>query len=419
MKKICLVFLLLVSWAAAQDSSLTARLRSLPGVAVRTVHPDSGFRQAFEITFTQPLDHNRPNGPQFTQRIILSHRDVRRPVVLVTEGYRFYSNHTRELSLLLQANEIRVEHRYFGHSRPDSLDWRYLTIEQAAADHHRIVQMFKKIYTGKWLNTGWSKGGQTALFHRYFYPHDVVATVAYDAPLNLQKEEKRIDRFFDKVGSSYCRQKIKQFQLAALRHKNELLPLFEKYAAQKHYSYSIGQTAALEYAILEYPFSFWQYHHIPCDSIPATGADAQRIFAHLKRVVALSSYCDRALNSPAMYQFFTQLGYYGYVRNGLEPYLSGAYGYSNIIFAPQAARGHYDPRPMRRIERWLQSKARHIMLLYGARDPWSACAVNTGGNPGLVEAFLPQGNHFTFLNCFPAERKQMLLKILRHWLGEE
>ena len=417
MRKIIFLLLILTTWLAAQDSALVARLVALPGVAVKTVRPDSGFRQAFEIDFTQPVDHNRPYGAQFKQRIILSHLNVNRPVVLITEGYNFYSNHTRELSRLLQANEIRVEHRFFGESKPDSMDWRYLTIEQAAADHHRIVQIFKKIYPKQWINTGWSKGGQTSIFHRYFYPNDVAATVAYDAPLNLQKEEKRIDRFFGKVGTAYCRQRLKAFQRTALKRKNQLLPLFKQFAQQKHYDYSIGLEAALEYAVLEYPFSFWQYHKIECDSIPDSTASAECIFNHLKRVVALSSYNDHALNSPAMYQFFTQLGYYGYVTKGLEPYLSGAYGYSNSIFAPEAARDRYDPGPMQRINHWLQTKARRMLFIYGGRDPWSACAVNTNGNPNLVKFVLPEGNHFTFIRTFPPDRQQAILHILRRWLA--
>ena len=43
------------------------------------------------------------------------------------------------LTNLLDANQIMVEHRYFGKSVPDSLDWNYLNIKQSAADHHRIA----------------------------------------------------------------------------------------------------------------------------------------------------------------------------------------------------------------------------------------------------------------------------------------
>ena len=49
-------------------------------------------------------------------------------------------------------------------------DWEVLDIFQAAADHHRIVAALKSIYSGARINTGHSKGGMTAVFHRRFYP---------------------------------------------------------------------------------------------------------------------------------------------------------------------------------------------------------------------------------------------------------
>ena len=62
---------------------------------------------------------------------------------------------------------------FFGKSIPDSMKWEYLTVEQAAADLHTINQLFRKIYKGKWISTGISKGGQTTLYFKYFYPEDV------------------------------------------------------------------------------------------------------------------------------------------------------------------------------------------------------------------------------------------------------
>ncbi len=416
MKKISLI-LLLISIAFGQDSALVKQLILLPGVAVKSIRPDSGFKQAFDIDFTQPLDHHTPHGLQFKQRIILSHVDVRRPVVLITEGYGLYSNYPRELSLLLNANEIRVEHRFFGRSRPDSMIWSDLNIEQAAADHHRIVEVFKKIYSAQWINTGWSKGGQTAIFHRRFYPRDVDVTVAYDAPLNLEREESRIDRFFTKVGSETCRRKIKQFQRIVLQRKTDVLSLFKNYAAQKHLSFSIGLEAALEYAVLEYPFSFWQYHKINCDSIPDENATVRQLFAHLKKVVALSSYSDRALNSAAMYQFFTQLGYYGYVTEGLDKWLSGAYGYSNALFAPKGTEIRYDPRPMQDMNNWLQSGGNRILFIYGANDPWSASSVKLTGRTDALKMTLKNGNHFTFIHSFAEKERRKIYRTLERWLG--
>ena len=76
------------------------------------------------------------------------------------------ARHLEELCPILQANQLFVEHRYFGKSVPDSVTWQDLTVENAAADQHHIVQIFKKIYTQKWVSTGISKGGETALYHR-------------------------------------------------------------------------------------------------------------------------------------------------------------------------------------------------------------------------------------------------------------
>ena len=99
----------------------------------------------FEVEFTQPIDHKHPDAGKFTQRIFLTHRDYSKPVVLWLEGYESGGSKTQEITKILDANQIVVEHRYYGESLPDSIDWQYLTIEQSAADHHRVVEAFKKI----------------------------------------------------------------------------------------------------------------------------------------------------------------------------------------------------------------------------------------------------------------------------------
>ncbi len=63
-----------------------------------------------------------------------------------------------------------VEHRYFGESRPDSLYWNLLTVEQAAKDHHKIIETMKMIYDKQWITTGISKGGQTTYIYKYYFP---------------------------------------------------------------------------------------------------------------------------------------------------------------------------------------------------------------------------------------------------------
>lgn len=410
---ILIIFFTVVSFTFSSD--LKEKLERLPGVTIEQRDSDSFFTECYTILLAQPLDHQNPQKGEFTQRILLSHIDYSRPVVLITEGYALYHNYIRELSEILQANQIRVEHRFFGESKPDSMDWKYLNIDQAVHDHHRIVELFKTIYSGPWINTGWSKGGQTALIHKWKYPNDVQITVAYDAPLNFSLEDKRIDDFFDQVGTSECREKLIAFQRASLIKKNEILPRFKWYSIGKGYEYPIGLKKAYEYIVLEYPFSFWQYHHMDKNDIPSKNAPADSVLEHLRQVVAFSSYSKRAMNSPAMYQFSTQLGYYGYVRKNVEDLLTFK-SHENSAFAPQNTDLTYDPEPMKKLDNWLQEKGDHILYIYADRDPWSAPQVNLSGKAEAKKFILEKGNHFTFINTFSEQKRAEIIKTLDEWL---
>jgi pimeloyl-ACP methyl ester carboxylesterase len=394
---------------------LLRRLQALPGVEVAETPPDSGYASAWRLVVEQPLDHNHSASGRFGQRVLLSHRGFDRPMVLITEGYAIGHNYCAGLADILDANQLRVEHRYFGDSKPDSMDWRYLDIDQAAADMHRIVAMLKALYGAKWVGAGWSKGGQTSLIYRSRYPDDVSATVAFDAPLNLALEEPRIDAFFEAVGDSACRARLIRFQRLALRRKDELLPLFHWYAEGKGYSYSVGEEKALEYIVLEYPFSFWQYRDADCDGIPGEDATADEIMEHLRDVVSFWSYSDHAMNSASMYQFCWQLGYYGYVTRNVADLLSDT-DYPNCAYAPQDTGVEYDPEPMRRLKDWLEKNGNNIVYLYGALDPWSAPFVDTSSYNNARTYFLQGGNHFTFIETFPPQTREEIVNLLNGWI---
>ena len=79
--------ILAVGQEKTPSTDLYSRLKSLPGVYVKKIDALPGFKEGYEIAFVQPLDHKNPNGPKFTQRIFLSHRNYFKPVVLETEEY--------------------------------------------------------------------------------------------------------------------------------------------------------------------------------------------------------------------------------------------------------------------------------------------------------------------------------------------
>ena len=111
-----------------------------------------------------------------------------------------------------------MEYRFFTPSRPKPADWSKLDIWQAASDQHRIFKALKKIYGKNWLATGGSKGGMTATYYRRFYPNDMDGTVAYVAPNDVRNDEdSAYDDFFEKVGTTECRDRLNAVAARDLR----------------------------------------------------------------------------------------------------------------------------------------------------------------------------------------------------------
>ncbi len=242
------------------------------------------FSEKYVTYFTQPLDHRHPEKGSFRQRVIVSHVGFDRPTVIVTEGYgaayALNPKYREELSELLDANMIFVEYRYFLESTPEPKDWQYLTAENSADDLHAVRNAFKSIYPGKWIATGISKGGQTTLLYRTFYPDDVDISVPYVAPLCYGAEDGRHEPFLRKVSTPEDRKRIEDFQLEVLKRKAALLPRFKKYCDEKGLKFRAPVEEIYDYCVLEYSFALWQWG-TPFSSIPATTASDDEIFAHL------------------------------------------------------------------------------------------------------------------------------------------
>ena len=269
---LCFLLSALVLSAQADEKKLERALYDLPDLSFTKISQPGQFPVQYGLRIRQFVDHNDPSKGYFFQRVILTHRGFERPTVMNTQGYELNFGKS-ELEVALEANSLNIEHRFFGESRPDSMLWKYLTLEQATADLHHINQLFKNLYKGKWISTGISKGGQTTIFYKYFYPTDVDVWVPYVAPFNNSLEDQRIYAFLDTVGPAECRKKIFDFQKYMLENEDKALEKLKWYAkgANLTFNYldnSLGK--AFEYTVLEYSFSFWQWGS-DCASIPQIG----------------------------------------------------------------------------------------------------------------------------------------------------
>ncbi|MBT6438064.1 MAG: hypothetical protein HOK72_00060, partial [Flavobacteriales bacterium] len=158
---------------SAQTENIEALLSDLPDVAFKKIETAENFKATYELKIKQPLDHSDSSKGFFYQKAFLSHKGFERPTVMITEGYSRSKNRIYELSKFINANQIDIEHRFFGESMPDTLNYSYLNLEQVTADLHHIKELFSNLYLKKWISTGISKGGATTIFYRYFYPNDV------------------------------------------------------------------------------------------------------------------------------------------------------------------------------------------------------------------------------------------------------
>ncbi|MEE4198067.1 MAG: S28 family serine protease [Bacteroidales bacterium] len=403
----------------AQD--LKTKLSRIDGTEISAIDADSIYSESYDIRYTQPLDHNNPDKGNFKQRVIVNHVGYDRPTVVVLEGYELFSTKAGELSKLLNANQITIEHRFYGESQPDSVPWDLLNVRQAAADQHKIIQSLKKIYPGKWISTGISKGGQTTIFHRRYYPDDVDVSVPYVAPLNLAREDPRISKHLATVGTRECREKIQDFQTALFEKKDKILPLVKKHAKDKDYQFkNLGIERAYDLNVLEYSFAFWQWNG-DCKTIPPANADHEELFRHWISTASFSFFDVIPLSSDQLfsYQALTEMGFYDYDITPFQQYLDDTVNITFDFKIPSGVEYSYNPLPMDDINDWIQQKGNFMLYIYGEYDPWGATGVDPSENTIAVKMVNPKGNHSTRISSFPKDMQQNIYTLLESWLDIE
>ena len=393
--------------------------------AIKEIRPleTSEFSEKYVTYFTQPLDHRHPEKGSFRQRVIVSHVGFDRPTVIVTEGYgaayALRSQYREELSKLLNANMIFVEYRYFLESTPEPKDWQYLTAENSADDLHAITTAFKNIYPGKWIATGISKGGQTTLLYRTFYPDDVDISVPYVAPLCYGVEDGRHEPFLHKVSTPENRKIIEDFQLEALKRKATLLPRFEKYCTEKNYSFRAPIEEIYDYSVLEYSFALWQWG-TPISSIPATTASDDEVFSHLLAISEPGYFTADSPNASFFVQAARELGYYGYDVQPFKQYLSiqSSEGYLHRLMLPEELKDMpFDKTLSKKITKFLKKQDPKMIFIYGQNDPGTAAGVTWLKNKKNIHVFIqPNGSHLARISTLPEAEKAEVMELINEWL---
>lgn len=423
---------------------LLARLRDLPGVTVQQADGAPEKFSYYVLHFTQPLDHHDPSKGTFQQEVSLLHRDERAPspLIVYTSGYWDDERSTPvELTTMLDANQVSIEHRFYGGSRPDHIDnaeWSLLTVDQAAADEHEIIQALHTIYEGAFLSVGESKGGITALFHRSFYPTDVSGTVAYVTPLSFTAPDLRYSAEFDnnQIGTADCRAAVRGLAMEMLANRRaQMVQCAQTEADQAAATYKRVQIGpAVEAAISGLEWGFWQTAGDDgrCGTLPLATDSDETLFEFLKAMSPVSDYNDEELGNyePYYYQSYLQLGY----PDSRMSYLSDQMWFRKADYLGElpTPEPKFDPSAMDQLQQWLQDPAtdeydpvtredlgKHLLFLYGDWDPWFAGRVALGLAGDSWSLVQPHGNHLTHLSTMDPGLQNEAFAYIKRWTGVE
>lgn len=414
---------LFTSSSAFAEDVLT-RLNAIPGMQAleATVEDDKakGLRR-FRATLTQPLDHFNSASPRFEQKLVIFHRNFSEPMVLQTSGYKIFGEGLTRLAHVFSTNQIQVEHRFFGESLPENIDWNFHTVRQSAEDFHRIVQSLKPLYGGKWVSTGQSKGGMTSIFHRRYYPQDVDGTVADVAPISYSVEDTRYINFLQQVGGKEyedCRRKLEEVQRLILEKRYSILPF-----VSGDYSMIGNSDKALEYAAIELPFQFWQSGDptsvlFGCKAIPDRTKDDSALRAFFFKVNSPSEYSDQMMKifQPYVVQAAMELGSPASDLTKISDLRKYPFDLDSLL--PPYTFPPYTNHSMLDMQRWVREEGKTLMFVYGEYDPWSAGAYTIYGAPSIHDNhlyFVPRGNHrINFINL-PMKEKNQAMDVLSRW----
>lgn len=417
-----IILVLLISNNLIAQTSIKEKLNKIEGLRISEIYAKEGFTACFKILIKQPIDHSDTTKGFFYQKIYLSHKSVDKPMMMSINGYDCFSNQISDWTTVLDANQIFIEHRYFGESRPDTLDYEYLSISSAAKDLHRIKEVFSEIYKKGWMSVGHSKGGLTALSYRYFFPNDVDATIALSTSVKTTKCDSSFFHYIDSLNTTQgCAKKLEAFQELLLTHKKEIVPYLEDYLkmAGKEFS-QLGLTTIYEIAVLEIPFSIWQ-NGTGCSSIDYSLTDPKELFDEIKSSLHGWFMTDEVFKqiNPYYYQALTEFGYYCYPVTRFSKLLETDFEKLKPVQPISGVNTSYSNKPMTQIKAWAESEGNQIIYISGGNDPYAKQRVIPSKNLDAISLLLKDRNHNqVFSYNLDSVTLNRITELIREWMKE-
>ena len=271
------------------------------------------------------------------------------------------------------------------------------------------------------MSSGASKSGMTPIYHKYFYPDDVRAVIAYVSPFMFSTSDERFPIYLASIGTEQDWTLIHDFQRRLLMNRDVLVDMFVNWFQNRGYTISGNFEARFEGAVMGYDWSFYQRHIYDTSQIPGPDATPEAMLAHLADVISMENDSDEGneFYKPWVYQAFTQIGYPARDFNHLLDLLR---------YDPDDDDGEwfleafgtelvYDSSLMQDIYNWVRTQGNNIIFIYGSDDPWTGGAVELTGETNAI-MFIREGeDHGVRINDLLEPDRQLVLAKIEEWLG--
>jgi hypothetical protein len=400
---------------ACTATDIRGKLECVPGLTIT-----AGNEGGFSVLFEQPLDHFHPEKGTFKQRLHIIHGGFDQPTVLSTSGYGLTTSGGEPASLF-DTNVVGVEHRFFQSSRPSgTTPWEYLTIKQSAFDFHRIWAALKWIYPKAWINTGGSKGGETSVFYRRFFPCDIEGTAAYVAPIVYGWEDPRFVTFINEVGGDAyadCRKRFADLQIAALEQREDILGRMDE-SKFTWFGGADSPAKAMEHALLESPHLFWQGGGASrCDSLPDPDSSIDTIYNWASEYI--DQWTDGSIDYffPYYYAVGVELGLPDVVDDHILSLLKFRDSYNPQEYMHDGITVTLDESAMKEVQTWVATEGEHLLFVYGEYDPWTAGEYELGDAKDSFKYIAKGGAHGSRISSLAAADREAATQTLERWLG--
>lgn len=227
MKKVYVTMIIMLITLSVQVQTWVEQLKNLNSELIDSIVAFTPYGTSnayglhpYYIYYHQPLQHDMAASDTFQLRALLLMRDenLDAPSSMMSvffSGYEIPSDLWNSPAMMgyyymlmggdisevcnrYNGNIILLEHRYFSASVPQS-PWTTIgncRASEAAADFHAIIQAMKRVFTGKFVISGISKGGITTTMQHAFYPDDADFYVPYSAPFCDGQSDSRMQQYW-------------------------------------------------------------------------------------------------------------------------------------------------------------------------------------------------------------------------------